>query len=211
MKTHSPNAPAATLLHTRPHHASPVQVEAGNPLRGERLTLRILRESDRDEYIRVLVLSRHILQPSLGLWHPGESDADVFARHLRLAWEGETHAHALRRIAVLPCGRIAGAFNLISLARGLRFEAQMNWWVSADQLRRGIGREGACLLADHATADFPVGMGLHTLSASIMPSHQASRRIAAAAGFVQTSERETVLVDGRWIWHERWVRQSRIV
>jgi RimJ/RimL family protein N-acetyltransferase len=206
MNTNRSSASIGTLPNAGDHLIAPVRVEAGHPLHGDRITLRLLRENDRAEYVRVLTLSRESLQPALGLWHHAETSAEVFTRHLRLAWEGEETGRSLRRIAVLPSGQIAGAFNLISISRGLDFEGQMNWWVSKDQQGRGLGKEGACLLADYALRDLPLGLGLTRLRASIMPDHARSRRIALAAGFLSTGERETVLVDGRWLWHERWAR-----
>src|SRR3954470_8698127 len=121
-----------------PQTAAPVELFAPGLLRTARLTLRPLRDSDRPEFLRVIGTGRQHLEPFSRLHREGETDDQLFERHLRLCHEGDQHNTAWRRVALLSDGRIAGAFNLTTITRGLSFEADANWWISADQTRQGL-------------------------------------------------------------------------
>jgi len=189
----------------------PVEVDSASMLRTARLVLRPLRASDRDEFIRVVSASREHLDAWMPLHEPDESDGDLFDRQLRLTQQGDATRTAWRRIAVLDDGRIAGAFNLTRIDRGLTAEADANAWVAADCAGQGLGVEGLQAMIDHALADLPVGLGLHRVTVGIRPGHSVSERLAARVGFVRHPKLRSFLkVGGEWINHDIWVISSTL-
>lgn len=184
-----------------------VVVEAAGLVRTARLTLRPMREGDRAEFLRVIAISRGHLERCSALHKPGEDDAALFERQLRLANEGDAHSTAWRRAAFLGDGRLAGCFNINTITRGLAWSGDANWWVSADAAGRGLGTEGVHALVEHATTDLPRGLGLHTLRAAIMPENTRSAKQALAAGLAPTGERVRLAVGDRWELHEMYERR----
>ncbi len=185
----------------------PVEVTAPGLVRTPRMVLRPLRPSDRTEFVRVISLSREHLRPCSCLHRDGESDDQLFARQLELCCNGDDHATAWRRVGVLHDGRIAGCFNINTITRGLSFEGDANWWVSAEVLRQGIGREGVTAMLDHAQEDMPQGLGLHSIHAAIMPGNIASIRLAERVGLRrQPTAKVSIRIGERWEFHEMWSR-----
>jgi ribosomal-protein-alanine N-acetyltransferase len=191
--------------------ARPVEVFAPGLLRTTRLTLRPLRESDRFEFLRVINISREHLKPCSCLHREGESDEQLFERQLEMCRAGDEHGTAWRRVGVLDDGRIAGVFNLNAITRGLSFEADANWWISADQLRQGLATEGVQAMLDFALADMPQGLGLHRVSAAIMPSNLASILMSKRVGFKkQSTARVSIKLGDRWELHELYERSFEL-
>lgn len=175
----------------------------GPDLRTPRLLLRPLQPGDRDEFIRVVRDSRDHLADFSPLHMPGETDADLFERQLRLTLDGERSMSAWRRVALDPAGAIVGAVNLNSIRRGLSFEADANWWIAADATGRGYATESLAALLAHAFADMPAGLGLHRVLAGIQPQNTASRRLAERLGFRRLGpERSYLQAGGKWDLHE---------
>ncbi|MBS0198646.1 MAG: GNAT family N-acetyltransferase [Planctomycetes bacterium] len=188
----------------------PVLLFALNPLRTARLVLRPLRESDRDEFIRVVSLTRSDLSAAAGSLRPGESDEAYFERQLELCRRGDDTASAWRRIGELDDGRIAGAFNLNSITRGLSFEAEANWWISADCRGIGLAVEGVSAMLDYALADLPAGLGLHTVFAAITPSNAASVAVAKRCEFTLQKPSVQVRLAEGWTSHDLWARRVSV-
>lgn len=191
--------------------SSPVRVEATGPLVTSRLTLRPLREGDRDEFFRVMDLTRAALDTWLPLHNPEEDDEALFQRQLRLTEEGERTGGACRRAAFLADGRLAGCFNLVQITRGLHFEADMNWWLASDCTGHGLATEGAQALLDYALADVPQGLGLSRVVAGILPGNAASEAVARRIGFQPVEGvRVSLHAGGSWAHHNLWVAQATL-
>jgi ribosomal-protein-alanine N-acetyltransferase len=184
-----------------------VEMHAPGLVRTARMTLRPLRDSDRAEFLRVMRLSREHLERFSCLHREGETDDQLFERQLDMCRAGDQRGTAWRRVGVLDDGTIVGGFNLNAITRGLTFEADANWWVSADQARRGLGFEGAAAMLEHALADIPVGLGLHKIHAAIMPGNIAGKRLAAKLGLrPQLNARVSIRIGDRWEFHEVYAR-----
>jgi ribosomal-protein-alanine N-acetyltransferase len=176
------------------------------------MVLRPLREGDRPEFLRVIRASREHLRAYSCLQRAGESDEQVFARQLELCRDGDEHGTAWRRIGVLEDGRIAGAFNLNAITRGLVFEADANWWVSADQARQGLGTEGVTAMVAYGLGDLPHGLGLQRVMAAIMPSNEQGVRTARRVGLKrQGAGRVSIRIGDRWELHEMYERVAPVV
>lgn len=197
----------ADLLRNAPVRVIPVFT--GEPLRTSRMTLRPLRPDDRDEFLRVVRLSRQALERTLPLHRPDESDEAMFERQLAMTQAGDAHGTAWRRVGILADGRIAGAFNLTSITRGLELTASATWWVASDLTGQGLATEGVGAMVAHALADPPAGLGLHRLEAWITRDNAASMRVAARCGFQYAgAERSYLLTGHRWVLHDLWTRDA---
>lgn len=185
----------------------PLAVDQPGLVRTARLTLRPLRETDRDEYTRVLRESHDHLHACAGVFRPGESPTHACERHINQARDGDHTGTAWRRIGVTDDGRIIGAFNLATISRGLVLEADATWWIAAPECGKGFGREGVQALLDIAFAELPQGLGLHRVNAAIHRNNLASRRLATFLGFHnEPGETLSVQHDGHWIAHDLWIR-----
>ncbi len=187
----------------------PVEVHARGHERTERLLLRPLREGDRAEFLRVIRESREHLAQFAALHRPGESDEALFTRQVARADEGDRRSTAWRRAAFLDDGRLVGCFNLHSIERGLRFEADASWWLAADQLGRGFAGEGLHALLAHALRDLPRGLGLRRVRAMISPDNAESRRVALSCGMAPAGRREILPVGSRWLPHDEFEIATR--
>jgi len=194
-----------TLARLRPDRPAEIHV-AGPP----RFTLRMLRENDRAEFVRVMQESREHLEQFSPLHLPDESDEALFERQLGLAERGETSGQALRRIAVAEEGRILGAFNLNSISRGLVWSADVNWWVAESAIGQGVATEALTRLVEFALMDVPDGLGLHELRACIQRENEASRALAVKVGFERCGEERSYIQTGAaWMVHDVWIRRVK--
>ncbi len=151
------------------------------PCRTSRLLLRGYRPSDRAEFLQRLAESRELLDKHLPLHRPGESDADVFERHLE---ESSAPNGVCWRLGVQnEDGVLVGGVSLVNIRRGLTFEADANWWIAPAFQRRGYATEAVQALIDVALGDAPRGLGLHRVNALIRPCNQPSLRLARRLGF----------------------------
>lgn len=183
-------------------------VAGAGTLRTTRMLLRPLITSDRAEFLRVIRSSREHLDRWSPLHRPGESDEALFERHIELAASAERRLTGWRRAAFLPDGRMAGAFNLIGITRGLQFEGNATWWIAADLVGRGLGVEGVAAMLRHALADLPIGLGLHRVFAGIRPDNAASIAVAERCGLRRVNgPRASLQVAGRWVSHDLYLRE----
>ena len=190
--------------------AVPIEVIGTSGLRTPRFHLRALVETDREEFVRVIRLSRSHLERFSELHLPEESDEELVERQLGLTRRGESSGLSLRRVAVDARGRIVGAFNLNGITRGLTWGGDLNWWVSAQSLRKGVATECVGGIVTHALHDLPNGLGLHEVRAHIQQENEWSIRIAKKLGFIRQGDERTHLQTGdKWQAHDLYV--SRLV
>ncbi len=150
--------------------------------RTRRMTLRLLEETDAEEFLRVVALSEAAWRPWNPARPPDSADADVFERALERSRRGAEAGTNLRLAGFLDDGALAGFFSLNEIVRGAFQNAYAGWMVGADSMGRGLGTEGVeALLRVAFTAD-PDGLALHRVQANIMPTNQRSIRIAAKVG-----------------------------
>lgn len=171
----------------------PLRVEPPGLFRGEPptpgLTLRPLKRSDRAAFIALVRAARPSVEPAVPLVDLGESDADMFLRHLRWCVLGDRTGLARRRVIELTGpngepGPIVGAVNLNNIHPGSAPDADINWWLSPQCRGKGIAAEAVARILREATGE----LGLRCVHAGIAPDNADSARLARRVGFV--------LVDG---------------
>jgi len=195
------------LLTLRP--PAPVRVVSPVESRTPRLTLRPLRPTDRQEYLRVVRASREHLAPWIPLNQAGESDDAFFDRQLAAAADGDRTGACWRRVGVLADGSIAGSFHLNAITRGLGWWADATWWVAAELTGRGLATEGVRAMLEYALRDPPVGLGLHAVHAGVDPENEPSRRLVEKLGFVHDPAQCSHLKVGEdWRRHEFYIKRA---
>lgn len=152
-------------------------------VRTESMVLRPLRAGDESEWVRIHELSREYFRPWLPALDPDSRMSDVFANSLARSETGLRDGGEVHMVGLLDDGCMAGIFALIQITRHSLQGAHAGWRVSADQAGRGLATEGVAALLDLAFAPADAGLGLHRVQANILPSNQASLRIAEKVGF----------------------------
>ncbi len=182
----------------------PVEVLAPE---GVVLVLRTLVDSDREEFIRHLHASRWHLRRWFPTAERGETEDAYFDRQVRRAAEGNADGSAWRRAAFDDAGRFVGVVNVNRIVRGLDWQADMCWWVSAKRAGRGLGTQIVRAAVEHALADLPQGLGLTKVHAGIHPKNKASVALAKRLGFkLDPRYASRLLVGGVWQAHDAWVK-----
>lgn len=182
----------------------PVEVGAGDrSVRTERMTLRLLKPSDRAPFIEAVRVSAADVAPWTPLHEEGADDDALFERQLAVAAQSDASKSAWRRVGVLSDGTIVGAFHLNAITRGLDWHADATWWVRSDFTRQGYASEGIRAMLAHAFSPMPEGLGLFAVHCGIDPRNEPSRRCAEACGFVHDPGQRSYLKLGtQWAVHE---------
>jgi ribosomal-protein-alanine N-acetyltransferase len=163
------------------------------------LLLRSLRPDDREEYLRVHEVSREHFAPWMSSWGPALTPGTLFEEELRRTEAEATAGTGVRLVGELQDGRIAGFFTLSQIFRRAFQSAYAGWSVSADEIGRGIATEGVIALLDLAFSPPPEGLGLHRVQANVIPSNQASVRVAQKAGFrLEGIAKAYLRIGGEW-------------
>jgi ribosomal-protein-alanine N-acetyltransferase len=184
-----------------------VEVLAPNILRTQRLVLRPLRASDRDQFLHMVDVSRAQLERWVRPHREGESDVALFERQLKMCEEGDRRGLAFRRVAMLDDGRLAGCFNLNSISRGIICEADFTWWMSSELTGAGLATEAAEAMIEFALLAHPNGLGLHRIQAAIHPSNARSIKMASKLRLKkQDGATVSILMDEQWEAHELYSR-----
>ncbi|MEM8757735.1 MAG: GNAT family protein [Planctomycetota bacterium] len=218
MAAHTPAPSTGQPVRSRavPVPASPVRVSAESmanaepwlaPLRSPRLRLRPLTAADRSTLLPRMPEIRRHLDPFLPLGAEEDSDAAVLDRQLELTAIGLAGGTAFRRAAFdRATGEFVGAFNLITIRRGLEFDADMSFWLAPGHTGRGLAVEGLTALLDHSFAALPAGLGLVAVAGWVQPDNDRCRCLIQRLGFRRSDEAGNYLSTGdRWHMHDRWL------
>lgn len=204
---------AARLARMRP--LTPVEVDPPGVLRTERLVIRPLKWTDREEYIEAVRSSRAELDRFCTLHRDDELDDELFDRQLQLGRAADATGRAWRRVAEdrAKAGRIVGAFNLNDITHGLESHAEMSAWVRTDDAGRGFAAEAIRAVLAHAfgarwtqridgQTRLP-GLGLSRVDGLISPSNTPCLALVEKLGFVRSPDRspQQLVVRGRKVEH----------
>jgi RimJ/RimL family protein N-acetyltransferase len=108
--------------------------------------------------------------------------------------------HVFRGRALTLDGQPIGGFvNLSNVVRGVAQYADMGWSVSAEFIGHGIATEAVTAMLDLAFAPAPAGLGLHRVSAGVIPRNARSIRVAEKAGFRREGlAKKMIRIAGEW-------------
>ncbi len=160
----------------------------------ERITLRHLAYSDRDEFLAMVEASRDLHRPWAYPPHRPDQFDELVARC--------GHVDSL---CLLACdagsSAIAGVFTVSQIVRGAFQSAFLGYYASAEFAGRGYMREGIGLVLDYSFGP----LALHRLEANIQPANARSIALARSAGFrLEGYSPRYLLIGGQWRDHERY-------
>jgi ribosomal-protein-alanine N-acetyltransferase len=168
-------------------------------LRTPRLLMRLLKEGDCAEFIRVHRISEDFFRPWMPMAPARQTLEQLFTAQLKRACRGWATGTNLRMVAELDDGRLAGFFNLNEIVMGSFRCSYAGWRVNVEVARQGYATEAVNGLLDLAFAAAPRGLGLHRVQANIIPANEASIALATRCGFRREGLAVRYLeVAGRW-------------
>jgi ribosomal-protein-alanine N-acetyltransferase len=192
----------ATTLHQPPSTKPSARAAAAGAVRdGARTALRFARPEDAAEFLALLDRSREHLAP----WMPRAARAGERGMQARFRRMLPPQATRGGRRRLLVCarddGRIVGVASLSGIEEWPNLDCRIGYWLGAGEPGKGLMRDAVAALVDHAFAD----LGLHRITASIMPTNRRSIALVQALGFVREGvARGLVEIDGAWRDHEVW-------
>ena len=169
-------------------------------LRGRRLLLKPLAETDAPALFAAVEVSREVLRRRLR-WASGAVSAERSRGFIRAAAEARGRGER-EEFGVFEArtGALAGVVSLQGLLAvpGL---AELSLCIRADRQGRGCGTEAARLLAAHAF----LSDDLQKLYARLDPANRAARKVLQRAGFrYEGCLRHEKRLNGLWIDQECW-------
>lgn len=198
----------------RPRTGHLVEVLPPVEVTTDRLNFRPLALADRSQVLAALDRTRDAMVDRLPLNRAvdtdqtdgrSESDDAMFTRWVETTIETDNNRTAWRRAAFLEDGTFVGCFNLIKIERGLGWSCEANCWVDARFHKHGYASEGVEALLHFATADLPIGLGLHRVIGMIQPDNHASIRVAESLGFRRAEDADLLEINGVHRVHDRYV------
>src|ERR1700722_11073620 len=115
-----------------------------------RLRLRLIRETDRAEFIRVQTISAELHRPWIVIPPINQTLNEQFDAQLNRAIRVAESGGEYRFVALHEDDRIAGFFSLFQIVRGAFENATAGWNISADVAGQGLATEGVRALLDIA-------------------------------------------------------------
>ena len=159
-----------------------------------RVSIRLLRATDRDAFLQMVHESRELHRP----WAYPPERADQF---------DELYGRSRRDdfVCLLACridtGEITGVFTISQIVRGAFQSAYLGYYAHERHAGQGFMREALEQVLDHAFG----GLGLHRIEANIQPGNTPSIALARGAGFrLEGFSPRYLLIGGRWRDHERY-------
>ena len=153
----------------------------GEVLRGARVELRPLVESDFAEWQAVRRANREWLTP----WEPKPPSTQPDVVEDRLAFAARCSARDRERqmdagygFGVFADGRLVGEMNLSGVQRGPFQSGHVGYWIDHRHAGREYAPEALVVVLDYAFET----LGLHRVQINIIPRNQASRRVVEKLG-----------------------------
>ena len=167
--------------------------------RGERVFIRPLARSDREEYTRKARENRELHRPWL---FPPATGADFDTYLDRLA-EPAREGFA---ICLADTGELAGYCTINNIVRGAFRCGALGYGTFLPG--RGLVTEGVRLVIRHAFGP----MGLHRLEINVQPGNAPSITLARRLGCrLEGVSPDFLFIDGSWRTHERWAITAEMI
>ena len=161
---------------------------------GERVYLRRIRASDRDEFLERACASSALHQP----WTDPPTTPEEFDVVLR---RGRGRSEERLLVCRNDDGAILGQFTLSQIFYGPFRNAYLGYYVFVPFARQGYMREALPLVLSHAFDP----LALHRIQANIQPGNAPSVALVRGAGFTKEGfSRRYLIIDDEWRDHEQW-------
>ncbi|MEA2555262.1 MAG: [ribosomal protein S5]-alanine N-acetyltransferase [Actinomycetota bacterium] len=166
----------------------------GSLIAGERVHLRRLRSSDRDEFLERVRASRE-------LHHPWSAPPDTPEEFDLLVRKGRQRSEERLLVCRNDDGAILGQFGISQIFYGPFCSAYLGYYGFVPFSRQGYMREGLALVTEFAFE----ARKLHRLQANVQPENAPSIALVRGGGFTKEGfSRRYLKIDGAWRDHEQW-------
>ena len=163
------------------------------------MVLRLPRESDRTEFVRVYQRSWSLYEPWVPQPPMGQTFEQMFDHTLARSDAGLKDGSGYRFFAFLPNGVLATRVSLFHIVRDAGQRAVISWQVNAELAGQGYTSEAVWALLDFAFAPQPIGLGLHRVQADVIPQNAPSICVAEKSGFRREGYAKAYLkIAGKW-------------
>lgn len=193
---------------SRTTRRAPVEFESNQGLRTDSLMLRPLGFADQSAFLKALERSRKPLRRWIPLEAKGQSASEYFHHQIEKAIQGDQSNTACRKAVFLDDNTFVGMVNLIKIERGMEWSAEINYWIDAEHAGKGLATKALEAMLDHAFADMPRGLGLHTVRAQICLDNPASVRVAEKLGFTNSGRTDLLEVNNALVMHHEFTRTA---
>jgi ribosomal-protein-alanine N-acetyltransferase len=169
-------------------------ISRGAVVEGERVFLRRIRPSDRDEFLARVHDSAALHHP----WSAPPRTSEEFDLLLR-----KSRRKSEERLVVCRTEdhAIVGVFGISQIFYGPFRNAYLGYYVFVPFSGEGYMREGLRLVLRHAFGP----LELHRLQANIQPGNATSIALVRRAGFKKEGlSRRYLMIDGEWRDHQQW-------
>ena len=168
--------------------------DLAHPWKMSRVSIRLLKRSDRDAFLQMVHESRELHRP----WAYPPERADQFDELLSRCSRDD---FACFVVIDDESGEIAGIFNISQIVRGSFQSAFLGYYGSARHAGKGLMKDGLQRVLDYAFGP----LSLHRIEANIQPGNAASIALARGAGFrLEGYSPRYLLIGGQWRDHERY-------
>jgi ribosomal-protein-alanine N-acetyltransferase len=162
-------------------------------MQGARVTIRLLKARDRDEFLAAVRRSRRLHHP---FTHPPDTP-EAFADYIRRSPRRRTFAFVRN-----DTGHLVGVAGLSEITRKLLQSAFLGYYAFRPHDRKGYMKEGLDLVVRYAFDD----LKLHRVHANVQPTNPRSAELLRSLGFQPENASPRYLrIDGDWRDHVGWV------
>ncbi|MBM7693870.1 ribosomal-protein-alanine N-acetyltransferase [Peribacillus deserti] len=165
-------------------------------LRGKRIYLRPLEETDAEGYTNLLVRNRHVWQdyePARdNKYYTQENQRKSILESKEDFINGKSYIFG---VFLIENDELVGEISLYNVKGGFFQTASAGYSMDTDQTGKGLATEGLSLLIRFAFETIK----LRRIEAGVSPENTASIRVLEKAGFQKEGlMRENLLINGEW-------------
>ncbi|MBO6719020.1 MAG: GNAT family N-acetyltransferase [Rhizobiaceae bacterium] len=165
-------------------------------LAGDRVTLRLPRKGDYDEWASLRRESRAFLSPWEPRWARDELERSAWRERLRRYRHEFNIGSGIPFLIFENRGRaLVGGLTLSNIRHGVAQSASIGYWIGEPYSGKGLMLEALGLVAVHAFDK----LKLHRLEAACIPDNNRSVRVLEKAGFTREGLLRSYLkINGIW-------------
>lgn len=173
-------------------------------IRSERVTLRVPRMADYEEWASLREESRDFLTPWEPIWPGDDLTRAAFRRRLRrYADDLQSDLSYALFIFRNSDGALVGGITLANVRRGVAQSGSIGYWMGQRYARQGYMTDAVLALVPFAFAT----LRLHRVEAACIPTNAASIRLLQKTGFAQEGyARKYLCINGVWQDHLMFAR-----
>lgn len=165
-------------------------------IEADRVSLRVPRMADYEEWAALRNESRDFLTPWEPLWPADDLTRAAFRRRLR-RYADDLRSDQSYALFIFRSSdhALVGGITLANVRRGVAQSGTFGYWIGRSYARQGYMTSAVQVLIPFAFST----LRLHRLEAACIPSNEASTRLLRKTGFTQEGyARKYLCINGVW-------------